>query len=81
LLAAAALPSATPDGSWLHAFRDRSSPRPGVDDLFFGPAGSAQPVLPAPQPYVTRERIPLPLEPVLVLGAFWWWRRGRRRAA
>jgi hypothetical protein len=81
LLAAALLPSATPGGSWLHAFRDRSSPRPGVDDLFFGPAASAEPVLPPPQPYVTVERIPLPLEPVLVLGAVWWWRRRRRGTA
>src|SRR5262249_31099362 len=40
---AVALPKAT-DAYWLTEFEDRSSPRPGTDEVYFEPAADASPV-------------------------------------
>ena len=75
-------PSAVPPAAWLSAFRDDSSPRPGVDDLFFAPAASGDRVLPPPTVIDERTSLPLPLDvlAVLALGAILWRRRRVRRS-
>ena len=67
-------------GAWLSAFRDASSPRPGVEDLFFTPASSSEKVLPPPIVIRREEPIPLPLNVLVLLavGGVWWRRRSQR---
>lgn len=67
-------------GAWLHAWIDRSSPRPGVDDVFFAPDRGAQPKVPPPIVDDHRAVIPIPLDLLAVIGAFVWWRRRKKRA-
>jgi hypothetical protein len=80
LLSGAVPAGSAPRGAWLSAFRDVSSPRPGVDDLFFTPAGSNEKVLPPPIVVRREAPIPLPLDVLvlLALGGVWWRRRSRR---
>jgi hypothetical protein len=80
-LLGAAVPS-VPAGAWLSAYRDRESPRPGVDDLFFTRAATQSSFVPAPV-YTTRhERIPVPLDVIAgaVVGMLWVRRRRRRQS-
>ena len=81
-LVAPALPAgaAVAEGTWLHAFVDRQDPRPGTDDLFFGPSPAGT-VRPPPVVIDDRTELPLPLD--LLAGAFvgvLWWRRRSIRA-
>jgi hypothetical protein len=83
-LLAATLPStAVTSGSWLNAFRDRASPRPGVDDLFFAPATSREKVVPPPVTIDERLDLPLPLDVLagLLCAGIWWRWHSRARAA
>ena len=84
-IVAPALPSgaALPAGAWLNAFFDTTSPRPGVDDLFFAPERTQQTVIPPPIVLDERTDLPLPVDAALglVAGGWWWRRRRARRAA
>lgn len=75
------LPVAAPAGAWLTAFEDRSSPRPGTDDLFFTPSPAQQPVKPRPIILDETRRLPMPLDLIgggaLVAGL---WIRRRKKA-
>jgi hypothetical protein len=54
-----------PKNLWLTAFEDKSSPRPGVADLYFDPA--AQQTVLVPIVYWPEDRrVPIPVELVLV---------------
>jgi hypothetical protein len=55
-----------PAGAWMTTFEDTASPRPGTEDVFFGPSGQQTPTRPPP---ITQVGPPLwiPLE-VVVLG-------------
>jgi hypothetical protein len=81
---AATLPATVlTSGSWLNAFRDGASPRPGVDDLFFAPATLREKVVPPPVTIDARLDLPVPLDVLaglLCAGIWWRWRR-RARAA
>jgi hypothetical protein len=77
------VPFSIPEGAWLTMFEDKASPRPGTDDLFFAAAQDRAPVKP-PVVLVTRsEKIPLPLDLILVGGVvtFVMVRRARKRKA
>lgn len=69
-----------PKGSWLTAFEDRASPRPGTDDVFFSPIASKV-ITPAPVKIPTNVAIPLPLDVMLGGGALFivLWSRRRKR--
>ncbi|MFN7972713.1 MAG: DUF2330 domain-containing protein [Acidobacteriota bacterium] len=80
-----ALPEGTalPEGAWLTAFEDASSPRPGDDDLFFAPAANTQPYRPPPIVVETPWYVPIPLDvlALAILGVVLWRRRGKRKRA
>jgi hypothetical protein len=77
--------SRLPAKRWLTVFEDRSSPRPGVDDLYFARSESQSPIRPVT--VLTRDaRIPIPIDLVLFLvvapiGIVLLSRRFRRRRA
>jgi hypothetical protein len=78
-LAPALAEGSLPEQPWLNAFLDTSSPRQGVDDLFFDRAPDQVPVVPPPDVIDGRVRVPLPLD-LAAAGAvaLIWWRRRRR---
>jgi hypothetical protein len=61
---------------WMTVFEDRSSPRPGFDDVFFQPGVDQSSVRPAPIVHYKDVWIPIPVEPVLLIlfGAGLLWR-------
>lgn len=73
-----------PGNLWLTAFEDRSSPRPGTDDLYFAPSRIEGRVVPPPIVYTNDERAPVPIDLVTavlalvggLIGLVWL---GRRR--
>lgn len=66
--------------SWLTTFEDRSSPRPGTDDVFFG-ASSRHGTLRPVSTIVDDRRIPIPLDVItVVIGAILVGARVRARA-
>ncbi len=64
--------------AWLHAWMDRSAPRNGVDDVFFAPHRDAPIVKPPPNIVDDRTTIPIPVDVLLLIGLFVWWRRRKR---
>jgi hypothetical protein len=75
---------ALPEGGdlWLQAFLDESSPRPGTDEVFFPREESQATHLPPPVVIRRTKEVPLPLDPLLLLGVgAFLVRRSRRRAA
>lgn len=78
------LPFELPEDAWLTDFEDKSSPRPGTDDVFFSPAKDRSPVVPPPIYIDSPFPLFIPIELVVVLGAggflFFRWRRKRRAA-
>lgn len=74
------LPFSVPPGAFLTAFEDKSSPRPGTDDLFFSPAADQRPLRPPPIVFNHENKVPLPLD-VLGGGALVMalWLRHRRK--
>jgi hypothetical protein len=64
------LPVPAPEGSWLTTIEDDVSPRPGVDELWFDPAGDASQVRPPPVTVARKSAVPIPADVVLVLGTF-----------
>ena len=76
-------PIKVPSGAWLTAFEDNSSPRPGVDDLWFDPAPDQTPVKPPPIVIGVVKEIPIPVDllAVGVIGAWLAVRAVRKRAA
>lgn len=70
---------AIPEGAWLHAWLDESSPRPGVDDVFFAPHRDGDVVKPPPNVVDDRTVIPIPLDLIALVVGIVWWRRRRRR--
>jgi Uncharacterized protein conserved in bacteria (DUF2330) len=74
LLGKAKLPADTaPGGWWLTEFEDRSTPRPGTDEVYFEPAADQLPVARPPHiiPRYVRVRVyPEWFGPVVVLGPF-----------
>jgi hypothetical protein len=79
------------DGWWLTEFEDRSSPRPGTDEVYFAPSSDAAPVTRPPviitnTKYVSRTpwwhaAVYLGVPVVLVIGGLATWRLLMRRAA
>jgi hypothetical protein len=67
--------------AWLTAFEDRSTPRPGTDDVFFSMSANTDPVKPAPVeiPVGTKLMIPLDMVALLIGGGVWLVKRARRR--
>jgi hypothetical protein len=70
-----------PEGAWLHAFLDRSSPRPGTADLFFSEAPTQEPVIPPPVVIWDENTVLIPLDVILfvVLVGLGVWRLVARR--
>lgn len=71
------------ENAWLTAFEDRSTPRPGVDDVFFSASEADTPIKPKPI-QVTRPRpIFLPLDVIAILagGSIWLVKRIQKRRA
>jgi hypothetical protein len=68
----------TAPGVWLTAFEDRSSPRPGVDDLFFTPSKDTTPIEPPPIEHIDERPIPIPVD-LIAGGALIAWLLARRR--
>ncbi len=60
-------------------FRDTSSPRPAIGDLYFAPDGTQEAVLTPPHIIWEERFFPVPVAPVfiVVLCALWWRRRSR----
>lgn len=79
----AAIPAgALPATAWLHDFVDASSPRPGVDDVYFARAQAQAELLPPPIVVERPRRVWVPID-LIVLGAALAWlavRLGRRAA-
>lgn len=58
-----ALPSdQLPNNLWLTAFEDRSTPRPGTDDLYFAPSKTEGRVVLPPVVYTHDDRVPVPID-------------------
>jgi hypothetical protein len=72
-----------PAQPWLTMFEDRSSPRPGTDDLFFAPASDRTAVKPPPRVITITEPVPIPIDVLglLGVGGWWLWRKRRVTAA
>lgn len=64
---------------WLDVYEDSQSPRPGTDDLFFGPSADPRAIVPAPEVRTVTNRIPVPLDLLALLAAWWFIARRRRR--
>lgn len=64
---------------YLTVFRDDSSPRRGIDEVYFAPAVGD--VTPPPFVVTSKEPITIPLDALLILGfgTFWFVRRRRRK--
>jgi Uncharacterized protein conserved in bacteria (DUF2330) len=75
-------PLSSPGTPWLMAWEDVSTPRPGVDDLFFSTAADQARVVPLPRLVENRRVVPIPLDVIgaLALGTWWLVRRVRRRS-
>jgi hypothetical protein len=58
-----------PDTAWLHDFLDRSSPRPGTDDLFFAASKEQAEVVPPPTVSVRTQAFFLPIDLLMLVGA------------
>lgn len=73
----------TPPTPWLLAWEDRSTPRPGTDDLFFSSAPDQARVVPPPIVVDNPQVFPIPVDAIALIGLGAWWlrRRARRRAA
>ncbi len=56
------------EGRWLTAFIDRSSPRPGVEEVYFGKSPDSSPLIPPPVEIRVSKKIPVPIDVVIVLG-------------
>ena len=56
-----------PTPLWLSALEDRSSPRPGITDLYFQPSAQQTPLVPPPVEEVEDKRIGIPIELVLLV--------------
>ncbi len=71
-------PETLPEGAWLTSFLDRSAVRVS-HDLAFAPSDDASEVA-RPARVITHEvAIPLPLEPLVILGGgIYWWRRRKQ---
>jgi len=63
----------------LTALEDRSSPRPGIDDVWFQPSAQQTPILPPPLIYDRDIPIPIPIDALLVTGLWSGWAIARRR--
>lgn len=74
---------ALPAGSlWLHAFDDRSSPRPGTDEVFFARDPAQAPKLPPARVVVIPREVPIPIDLLVAVAAgFALILRWRRRRA
>lgn len=74
---------AVPAGTWLTTFDDRSSPRPGTDEVYFSSSLERAPVTPPPIVHVRTEEIPIPLDWVGLVALTAWvvWRRVRKAKA
>lgn len=69
-------------GTWLTTFDDRSSPRPGTDELYFSPSSDRGRHLPPPIVRVHHEEVPIPVDWLAVpLFARWVWQRRKKRLA
>lgn len=71
-LAALSLPITLPPGTWLTAFRDVASPRPGTDDLFFSPNTDRRPLRPPPVVLNEPYKIPILLDVLAIFGGGAW---------
>jgi hypothetical protein len=56
------------NGRVLTAFVDRASPRPGTDEVYFHRADTNAELVPAPMEIVMGDKVPVPIDVVLVLG-------------
>lgn len=75
---------AVPAGWWLTTFDDRSSPRPGTDEVYLRVASSQAPRIPPPVVVPAYDDRTIPVDWIVMagaLGAFVWRRARRRRAA
>jgi hypothetical protein len=79
LLEVAVSRGAVADGAWLHAFRDRATPRPGLDDLWFAPSSRDETVVPPPVVIDEWVSVPVPLDVIAGGIAVAVWIRRRRR--
>ena len=73
-----------PAKMWLTVFEDRSSPRPGTDEVYFSTAAQQTPVEPPPVTVTREERIGIPVELIVLIAgpglfASIIWRRSRAR--
>ncbi len=78
------VPSGTrPETGWLSHYVDRSSPRPGTDELYFSRDAEQSIVKPDPVKYEGETKVILiPLDvilPLVLLGGGYFWIRSRRR--
>ncbi len=62
-----------PEGGWLNAFEDLSSPRLGTDDVIFSSSIDQTPIEPQPIVHIIDERIIVPLEGVVLVTAVGIW--------
>jgi hypothetical protein len=58
----------SPELTWLTSFEDRSSPRPGTDEVFFRRAAAQGQVLPPPNYIEQPRRVAIPLDAVALAG-------------
>jgi hypothetical protein len=67
---------------WLIDFEDHSSPRPGHADLYFRTSRDQASVVPPPVVITTDERVPIPVDLLLIVGiiSFLFYRRRRAKA-
>jgi hypothetical protein len=68
--------------TWLTTFEDRSSPRPGTDDIYFAPATQQTSVVPSPVIETRVQHIRIPIEALVLLaglGGFFWIKVRRKR--
>src|SRR5262245_50280452 len=77
--------SKLPSNTWLSVFEDKSSPRPGTDEVYFAPSKQQGTVQLPPQIRTVGRSIPVPLDLILILIGglilLMRWKRRRRLAA